>query len=100
MCPHCHPPHLIIVSNIMINILIIIFVIMIVGFSLMSVADVLIHSGALLFLGRLRKCDDDDDDNIDDGDNVGAGGHLTVLFWDRATHWVGDDNTSTLLESC
>ena len=83
----------------MINILIIIFVIMIVGFSLMSVADVLIHSGALLFLGRLRKCDDDDDDNIDDGDNVGAGGHLTVLFWDRATHGMGDDNTSTLLES-
>ena len=87
----------------MINILVIIIVIMIVGFSLMSVADVLIHSGALLFLGRLRKCDDDedddDDDDIDDGDNVGAGGHLTVLFWDRPTHWMGDDNTSTLLES-
>ena len=87
----------------MINILVIIIVIMIVGFSLMSVADVLIHSGALLFLGRLRKCDDDedddDDDDIDDGDNVGAGGHLTVLFWDRATHWMGDYNTSTLLES-
>ena len=86
----------------MINILVIIIVIMIVGFSLMSVADVLIHSGALLFLGRLRKCDDDDDDgddDIDDGDNVGAGVHLTVLFWDRPTHWVGDDNTSTLLES-
>ena len=77
---------------------------MIVGFSLMSVADVLIHSGALLFLGRLRKCDDDDDDDIDDDDiddddNIGAGVHLTVLFWDRPTHWMGDDNTSTLLES-
>ena len=89
--------------NILVIIIVIIIVIMIVGFSLMSVADVLIHSGALLFLGRLRKCDDDedddDDDDIDDGDNVGAGGHLTVLFWDRATHWMGDDNTSTLLES-
>ena len=89
--------------NILVIIIVIIIVIMIVGFSLMSVADVLIHSGALLFLGRLRKCDDDedddDDDDIDDGDNVGAGGHLTVLFWDRPTHWMGDDNTSTLLES-
>ena len=84
--------------NILVIIIVIIIVIMIVGFSLMSVADVLIHSGALLFLGRLRKCDDDDGD-IDDGDNVGAGGHLTVLFWDRATHWMGDGNTSTLLES-